>query len=530
MSELGILLGIGELYDVVNISDLKKKLQSLQSKHDQDVVSLTQQLSSTNSDLLSRIQGLATASYIVFKDTDGLIKVKDGRTGQVVYSSSDGSDAIQYAVNQSGYGDVIYIKPGRYYLSKPITPKSGITIIGSEPFTLGQNDQFTVWVDSIGPNLGGTVLIGDDTFPAFQYTDDLVGFRVINIGLQHFTYGFKLGAPDKLIAMMVLENVYMSYIVNWGIKVYNLARSILRKVYMDGYDTYNSQGFIHIIGAHNTYVPGNCRFEELFFNGNNQAIGILIESDPNYNYSWNILTIDTYQMNSPPPKSNPNATPISYALYVKGADANHKIAQISVYSLLPEGQYDYAVRLENVEHVNIVFYRTGSVWFNNGAEYSVVISTSIVKVRNDGGPNNIVVTGYVAKSAFVAGSKSQIVFGYNPDFGAHGIMLYLPQYNQLNIIGPGGTSGDNKDFTVGRLITSSYIKYKYAGSVTVSAGSTSVTVSLPSYTPTPYYVVATPTWSTKVWVTNITNTAFTLNFDTAPSTDAPVYYIVMLPA
>jgi len=468
------------------------------------------------------------ASYIVYKGDDGTIYVKNGKTGQIELTTTDGTQAIQYAIDNSRFGDTIFIMAGRYYLSKPLTPKSGITIIGSEPFTLGFNDNITIWVDSIGPNLGGTVLIGNDTFPAFQYTDDLIGFRVKNIGLQHFTYGFKLGSPDKLVGMISLENVYMSYILNWGIEVYNLSRSIFRKVYMDGRETYTTTGgFIHIIGAHNKYVSGNCRFEEVFYNGNNQTIGILIETDPNYTYGWNILTIDTYQMNSPPPKENPNASPISYALYVKGADSNHKVAQISVYSLLPEGQYDYAVRLENVEHVNIVFYRTGTVWFNTGTRYSVVFSPSITKVRNDSATDNIVITGYYTKSA-LSGTKNTLIYGYNVDFGAAGLALYDATYGKLYIMTCQGPTGDGKDIVVNRAYLDAYISYKYAGNVTVTAGSTSVTVNLPAWTPTPYAVVVTPTWNTKWWVSNVTNTSFTINFDTPPSSDSDVYYVVIV--
>jgi len=116
MSELGILLGIGELYDIANISDLKKKLQSIQSKHDSDISSLTQQLAGMNSNLLGRIQNLVVADCIVFNDGGNAVAV-DGRTKQVVASNSNHSAVLQAVVDQ--YKDIVIV--GEFTISAPIT-------------------------------------------------------------------------------------------------------------------------------------------------------------------------------------------------------------------------------------------------------------------------------------------------------------------------------------------------------------------------------------------------------------------------
>jgi len=67
------------------------------------------------------------ASYIIFKD-GGLIKAKNGRTGQIEFSGSDAATVIQSAIDalKKPYGDIyrmdgkIFIKAGAYGLTKPL--------------------------------------------------------------------------------------------------------------------------------------------------------------------------------------------------------------------------------------------------------------------------------------------------------------------------------------------------------------------------------------------------------------------------
>jgi len=81
-------------------------------------------------------------SYIVFKDADGLAKVKDGMTGQVVYASSDDASAIQYAVNALTSGGRILIKRGIYLIRSTIIISNPAVYIEGE--TLGWNDNGTI--------------------------------------------------------------------------------------------------------------------------------------------------------------------------------------------------------------------------------------------------------------------------------------------------------------------------------------------------------------------------------------------------
>jgi len=187
---LDLLLGSGVLYNVANADDLKKKLQSLQSKHDQDVANVLNSLTNMNSDLLNRIQGvnnnlqslqskhdqdianvlssltnmdndllsriqeLALTSYIVYKGSDGNTYVKNGETGAIEYSSSDDASAIQYAINQAsatGNGGTVFIKAGVYNLSRSINPMNNVKIVGEG---MGKTVLYSlnapaIWADSV---------------------------------------------------------------------------------------------------------------------------------------------------------------------------------------------------------------------------------------------------------------------------------------------------------------------------------------------------------------------------------------------
>jgi len=68
-----------------------------------------------------------TASYIIFHDDEGFIYAKSGDTGEIVKSSDDASEVINWAINQLTNGGKIFIKEGVYDVKETIA-WSGKTI------------------------------------------------------------------------------------------------------------------------------------------------------------------------------------------------------------------------------------------------------------------------------------------------------------------------------------------------------------------------------------------------------------------
>jgi len=68
------------------------------------------------------------ASYIVFRDGDTFY-AKDGRTGQIVYSSTDSEALLQYVLNIANDGDVIYIKDVVY--ADTLVSRKRVVLTGS---------------------------------------------------------------------------------------------------------------------------------------------------------------------------------------------------------------------------------------------------------------------------------------------------------------------------------------------------------------------------------------------------------------
>ena len=69
-----------------------------------------------------------TASYIVFRDGDTFY-AKDGRTGRIVYSSTDSEAVLQHVLNIANDGDVIYIKDVVY--ADTLVSRKRVVLTGS---------------------------------------------------------------------------------------------------------------------------------------------------------------------------------------------------------------------------------------------------------------------------------------------------------------------------------------------------------------------------------------------------------------
>jgi parallel beta-helix repeat protein len=71
-----------------------------------------------------------TASYIIFKDEEGIVYAKNGLTGEIDFSRTDASTVIQAAINALTNGGKIFVKAGTYECGSPIILKSNIAIVG----------------------------------------------------------------------------------------------------------------------------------------------------------------------------------------------------------------------------------------------------------------------------------------------------------------------------------------------------------------------------------------------------------------
>lgn len=74
-----------------------------------------------------------TADYIIFKDKDGTVYAKNGKTGKIEFKGTDASDVIQNAIDNlySQGGGTISFLAGTYEINDSITLKDGIIIQGS---------------------------------------------------------------------------------------------------------------------------------------------------------------------------------------------------------------------------------------------------------------------------------------------------------------------------------------------------------------------------------------------------------------
>lgn len=65
------------------------------------------------------------ASYIIFIDDDGLIKARNGKTGQIDFQDRDAATVIQSAIDALTSGGKIFIKEGIYIITKTININNG---------------------------------------------------------------------------------------------------------------------------------------------------------------------------------------------------------------------------------------------------------------------------------------------------------------------------------------------------------------------------------------------------------------------
>jgi hypothetical protein len=121
------------------------------------IVDVKEKILSTTYDPRTRISLDPTqpASYIVFQD-EGMVKAKNGLTGEIEFSGTDFSSVVQQLINTVPYpppnmGISIAIKEGKYYVSSPIIiERDAIEIKGAgfgSPFADDSRATVLLWSD-----------------------------------------------------------------------------------------------------------------------------------------------------------------------------------------------------------------------------------------------------------------------------------------------------------------------------------------------------------------------------------------------
>jgi parallel beta-helix repeat protein len=91
---------------------------------------LAQEHHSPPTAVIEQGSGVEPASYIIFKDDEGIVYAKNGSTGAIDFKSTNASYVIQSAIDALTNGGKIFIKAGTYTLNSQITVNANIAIIG----------------------------------------------------------------------------------------------------------------------------------------------------------------------------------------------------------------------------------------------------------------------------------------------------------------------------------------------------------------------------------------------------------------
>ena len=127
------------------------------------------------------------ARYTVFQ-SGGVTYIKNGTTGEIEYSSSSDYSAFYEASNNSGMGDMIFVKNGTYELPNTLPLPVGVTLK-----SYGANL-------NISANAGEAFTVGTTTSAATEQITEISGFNVIGddgvtntfINVSRIRHGFLL--------------------------------------------------------------------------------------------------------------------------------------------------------------------------------------------------------------------------------------------------------------------------------------------------------------------------------------------------
>jgi len=400
-------------------------------------------------------------SYIVFKDADGLTKVKDGMTGQVVYASSDDASAIQYAVDNMQSGGKVLIRSGIYYIGKTINiTRGGVYIEGectghsytSNPTILQASGltgaMFSFYTSGNYANFGGISNI------------QLDGNRQASVGIE-----VKAEQND-----LVFENVFI-YRFSTGIKIVP-SWGFVHHVWIRGcWIELNNNVGIYVWPTQNAVVKGLYILYNRF-NGGAEHIQI--------NGSQGVVDWVTIL-------GNHFDTPGARAILLQGVEGSINIIA-NMFCGGGNANYDDILMGnyggKTVKNVNVV----GNIFLLSNApsqlrKYYINIGNSQIDYIN--------IQGNIFKDiSGLSGAPVYVASGAN----AHGIIKRNIGYVTEN-----------------------------SGTAVIPAGQTRVTVNH-GLASAPSKVLITPLGQPtgKIWVENITSTSFDIVTDTAPTSNLTV--------
>jgi len=410
-----------------------------------------------------------SASYIIWTDGTYIYAV-NGHTGKVEFSGTDAATVIQSAINALTEGGKIIIREGEY--TADISLKSGVALIGSS-----RAENFIDFPDApkTGTIINGTVSVeGTST----AVTDRIMGVVIRDLFI-------KGSLKIKYATGVTLENVFVhanggTYAI-WVDSSYTI---IFRGVRVAG-ATY---GF-YVHNEVSTDPTSNVWMDYCFTENN----GYAIYSDANLGHR------------------------IVFSGWIESERAFYGYALDICNSKLLMGNYNY-----------------------NCIECTVLHATNLVMIGNYGGTAIKINDWGVAHLASCSITKFENAFyaGSNADIHAKGIdVAYCTYLFHLS------SSANARAFMTGRIAaidsgigvvpgtwrfegyTNANILSKNRGTATISSGNSSVTVNH-GLVKAPAIVKLTGTDSEvkDCWVTNVTDTQFTINAPAAVSANRNVYW------
>ncbi|MGW5267257.1 hypothetical protein ACWEQ4_01270 [Rhodococcus sp. NPDC003994] len=176
----------------------------------------------------------------------------------------------------TGTGGVVDLPAGNITLTSPLPLVQGITYRGVMPVTTPKTKTTPGYLgDMEWDFVGGTVLVGNGTFPAFaaNNTDlgspaDPIGNTQIshagieNVGIDNVTYGIHVGARNTIGAVWgTFRNIFVRNASQWGVRFVNFQHCTFENI--KTCLSQNAQFYGNNLAA-SILMCGNSSFDELF--------------------------------------------------------------------------------------------------------------------------------------------------------------------------------------------------------------------------------------------------------------------------
>jgi hypothetical protein len=193
-----------------------------------------------------------------------------------LYIPSDATEAAIRAVHAAavaaGGGGTILLPDAMITLTEPLPVASGIGYQGVQPVLNYLNDTLP---DSGWDFVGGTVLAGDGSFPAFAANDAdlgspsatitadcITGWRCEHIGFTGFTRAISTGAVNNIgLQFSTIHDLFIRDCSDWGMFLANFMHTDVSRVWTHLCE--NGQYYASLLPG-STLMPGNSRFDSLF--------------------------------------------------------------------------------------------------------------------------------------------------------------------------------------------------------------------------------------------------------------------------